>query len=960
MKNKLLITTALVALVSASNAYADALNITDGDNITIEADQWDESLQKTNNIYDSISMTGGSLTGTPDIDGSLTVAGDAEFSGGTVNLTGHYDDEDENNEKYSDISATGKVTISGDKTIVNIEQADISANNGFEISGGKITMGKDAGLVGVTKISGGEINATNVSDITSRDVEISGGKLNLVNDCELTDSGNVTISDKAEINVGKDSRLMAETSILDGKLDSEADNSINIYGGTINLNDNTRMIRGSINYDTANDTNALVTENINANVKGGIEMTGGVVNMNGTSSIEVYTSDGKLALDGSGISGSSAEELLAKAPTINVNGNNAINSDIDIKDGLIKINKGAALTSGDINLTSGNYASIIDLAGTLDANVIGDGNTMGSDKAQMTVWDANAKVKGTVEGLTDLNIRSDLSLASAFEKGATYIKNINVYGSNLNLDNEKFNDAENLILNGKSTAKLAKDFTVYNKLKVKDGSTLDVGTSKLSAGNVELFEDATVNMKVAALDNHGLIAADKITFIGGNAEDGYVNGANQNINLNITMENGLVKKGETTDLTLMTATNGFDGDFNNVKVSNNRYEFEQTEAGKFKVTGTATGEDIAKDAGGSMNNAGTAAAWVDGDSFKAGTQAAAVASSLNELSQKAGSEQAYIDALTAIAPEVAPLVHKTQTETTNQIFGAVSSRLSGGSVASAANGMSSGDSVFKRGAMWVQGLFNKSKLDDTSKAKGFDADSTGIAMGAEKYINDDVKAGIGYAYTNTDIDGFMRDTDIDTHTAMVYGEYKPSNWYVNGIATYSWSDYSEKKNVAGNQVKADYDVDTIGLQAMTGYDMQVKGFNLTPEAGLRYVHISQDAYKDSADQKVSANDADILTGVIGAKASKDFALENGMNLRPEARLAMTYDLMNDDNNSVVTLANGSAYSVNGEALDRFGIEFGAGLTADVNDNVELSVGYEGKFREDYQDHTGLFNAKYKF
>lgn len=147
---------------------------------------------------------------------------------------------------------------------------------------------------------------------------------------------------------------------------------------------------------------------------------------------------------------------------------------------------------------------------------------------------------------------------------------------------------------------------------------------------------------------------------------------------------------------------------------------------------------------------------------------------------------------------------------------------------------------------------------------------------------------------------------------------------------------------------------------MTGYDMQVKGFNLTPEAGLRYVHISQDSYKDSADQKVSANDADILTGVIGAKASKDFALENGMNLRPEARLAMTYDLMNDDNNSVVTLANGSAYQVNGEALDRFGIEFGAGLTADVNDNVELSVGYEGKFREDYQDHTGLFNAKYKF
>lgn len=948
MKNKLLITTALVALVSANNAYADALNIADGDTHKITA----------NETVDSLEMTGGSLTGAADVEASVNVSGDANISGGSVSLNGNYD---EDTGQYIEIG--GNASISGDETKINLNGGSAIAVNErdstFAISGGNTTLTNHSVIHGITEVSGGEIYADTQSHISGNEMSFNGGKISLNNGSDLLASGDINISGKAEINMGKDTLFLSETQAFDGVVNAESDQSINISGGTINLNDNAQFIRGVMNYPVDADEE-LITENIDAKVKGNINMAGGIINMNGTSSIGVYTSDGKLALDGSGISGSSAEELLAKAPTININGNNKIVSDIDVKDGLIKVNKGATLTSGDINLASGNFASIIDLAGTLDANVIGDGNTMGSDKAQMTVWDANAKVKGTVEGLTDLNIRSDLSLVSAFEQGATYIKNINVYGSNLNLDNEKFNDAENLILNGKSTAKLAKDFTVYNKLKVKDGSTLDVGTSKLSAGNVELFEDATVNMKVAALDNHGLIAADKITFIGGNAEDGYVNGANQNINLNVTMENSLVKKGETTDLTLLTATNGFDGDFNNVKVSNNRYDFEQTEAGKFKVTGTATGEDIAKDAGGSINNARTAAAWVDGDSFKAGTQAAMVANSLNELSQKAGSEQAYVDALTAVAPEVAPLVHKTQTETTNQIFGAVSSRLSGGSVASAANGMSSGDSVFKRGAMWVQGLFNKSKLDDTSKAKGFDADSTGIAMGAEKYINDDVKAGIGYAYTKTDIDGFMRDTDVDTHTAMVYGEYKPANWYVNGIATYSWSDYSEKKNVAGNQVKADYDVDTIGLQAMTGYDMQVKGFNLTPEAGLRYVHISQDSYKDSADQKVSANDADILTGVIGAKASKDFALENGMNLRPEARLAMTYDLMNDDNNSVVTLANGSAYQVNGEALDRFGIEFGAGLTADVNDNVELSVGYEGKFREDYQDHTGLLNAKYKF
>ena len=306
------------------------------------------------------------------------------------------------------------------------------------------------------------------------------------------------------------------------------------------------------------------------------------------------------------------------------------------------------------------------------------------------------------------------------------------------------------------------------------------------------------------------------------------------------------------------------------------------------------------------------------------------------------------------------MVQKTQTETANQVFGAVSTRLTGGSISIGGEGMASGDNIFKRGAMWVQGLFNKSKLDNTSKAKGFDADSNGIAFGAEKFVTDDTKVGIGYAYTNTDIDGFMRSTDVDTHTAIVYGEYKPSNWYVNGIATYGWSDYEESKNVAGVGVKADYDVETFGLQAMTGYDMNINGLCITPENGLRYVHIKQDAYKDSADQRVSANDSDILTGVIGAKISKNFELSNGMNIKPEARIAATYDLFNDDVNSVVTLANGSAYAVEGEALDRFGMEFGAGVTAEVNDKVELSFGYEGKFREDYQDHTGLINAKYKF
>ena len=105
---------------------------------------------------------------------------------------------------------------------------------------------------------------------------------------------------------------------------------------------------------------------------------------------------------------------------------------------------------------------------------------------------------------------------------------------------------------------------------------------------------------------------------------------------------------------------------------------------------------------------------------------------------------------------------------------------------------------------------------------------------------------------------------------------------------------------------------------------------------------------------------DILTSVAGIKLYKEFETDNGSVWKPEARLAITYDLISDKENAVVSLANGSSYFVEGERLDRFGIEFGARVTAEIKDKIEFSLGYEGKFRDNYEDHTGLLNAKYKF
>ena len=550
---------------------------------------------------------------------------------------------------------------------------------------------------------------------------------------------------------------------------------VEVTGGTVILNDGAslknddwnksfKLSGGTIIMNGGGDGPSIGTNHASEEesweYRGGkFEMTGGNLIVNGS---ENYIEGGDVSISGGTVDIAEGATLQTAATLI--------------PSGLSP-EEGDDAMAGEVAVIKLTDAGTINLSGTLVSDVSGNGN--------LNVKSSSALVDGNVSG-SNLTFEADHSLSKLVSGTIGDLASLNVNKGTLTYD--------------KQTGKIG-------NLNVAGG--LDIGTNTVNATNVDFKDNSNLALRVAATDNYGKINADNITI-------------GKDTTMKVTLDNGVVGNGENTDLKFLNGK--VTGSFTNKIAENSRYDIKWNEDGSLNITGTATASDVVVDAGGSANNAKTAEAW---DSVTSSTTASAgakaVASVLGDLSQNAttaAGQKAYVDALTAVAPEVAPMVQKTQTETANQVFGAVSTRLTGGSISTGSEGMSSGDSN-PDAAVWVQGMFNKSKLDDTSKAKGFDADSNGVALGIEKFINKDVKVGAGYAYTNTDIDGFMRSTDVDTHTAILYGEYKPSNWYVNGIATYGWSDYSEDKNVAGVGVKADYDVETFGLQAMTGYDMQV-------------------------------------------------------------------------------------------------------------------------------------------
>lgn len=994
MKNKLLVTTALVGLAFASSAMAadelkeyeagsvisaDDTGHTKGDTrISFMGDaklEKDVTFGNYVTLHNKTNLTGDkklTVTGylTQTEAGSDVSGVDLEIQKGKVN-----------NSQDSEVTE-GELVLGNNLTVGNVNMADgtgiylYKTEEDYAKNADKtltIADGKEVTFAGNNYIKGAKDAALTLD-----------GKGSVANQGELTVSNALTssVDIKNAGTITLDKGYTGNGNYLGNDFASNKDTTINIKGD-VSLDNNARIVAA-----TANDLGSVkITDAGNITLRNGSTIDAVNLNISGKSADEkanitiggnnpsagretdkneqwrnnsyilgygdTSIENANISLENGGmlIQGAKGTNEAPDTGTMTLN-----NSEVKVAEGaLIKATNGSdvALENASVDLNGG----IIDAKISVDTN------------SKINVNNAGSTIK-TLAGEGTLNINANTSVSGLFGS-ASQIGTLAVNeGSTFILDSLDVvaEDEEEGIAARDEVNLTATTMEVFgtaivadnnaNKIEattVKDGGILDLGYNTFSS-NVTMDAGSTLNVGVKNAEKtetgeltHGKIEG--VFTVNAPAEGA----ANASMNLVIAAD---TKLGEESKIDLAS---GSENGLGNLVVNNNLlYNLDglkddgTIDTSKGLTVSKKDSSEVAAGVaanGANGNQAGTIAAFVDGLSGNA--QADNITNQISTLVQS-GNVKGAARLAKEVAPVAAPVAQSQVTETTNQVFGAVATRLSGGSVSSAAEGKSSGDSVFERAAMWVQGLFNKSKYDGSND---FKTDSTGLALGAEKYLNSDVKVGAGYAYTNSDVKQGDRKIDVDTHTAFVYGEYKPSDWYVNGIASYNWGDYDEKKY---GGLSGKYDVNSIALQAMTGYDFHMNGAVVTPEAGLRYINIHQDSYTDTAGQRVSENSSDYLTGIVGAKIKKDYTLSNGMNIRPEARLAMTYDLVNDNSNASVMLANGSAYQVRGEALDRFGVEAGVGLTAEVDDNVEVSLGYEGKFRDHYKDHTGLLNAKYKF
>lgn len=948
--------------------------------LTVGSDEAVES--QVNGIVSIINMSTGKFDFTMN-DGAVLVqnGGNLYFGnnkGGTMNVLGvpsFYVQGDKS------VLAFSGVAVGGDNKLESISVGNMGTVN---LANGTAINGSD-GLKAVNVLTGGKLSLKDSSlqgdsfNLTVQDygtVELDNSTLSINNAAasagDAENPGAAIVFDNAALTLKNSSKLEMKSSdntVASGAF-SFTDSDVDVSGSsTLSKGNSGDMLfsGGSLNLGTPGDTGDI-SKISHSGSTGSIRLSNvGNATLSGKSSIErtgtggdiVVNSTGLVMKDEASLNVSTASgKVVFSSAVAQLSDKASIQATGDSNEVVIENNSN--VTMADESSMSADHVYVsnggsLELTGSAKITAPGDASVSDSEGvkvvASSVIMSENASIEGDVSlenggflGMSgNAKIDGDLNTKSTTGYSTISIGSTSGGSSDVTINGSiDISQSVLSILNG-NTLRLG----AGSNNSFKNGSYLSLGTGKLdlNGGNLTMSGDSTLTLRIASESEYGqILNAGKIDIKPG-------------AGLDVSIDKNVVSKGQTKAFQILSGT--VDGDWVNL---NRRYKFDHLGGGKYNVTQVADAGDIVIMDGGTENNANTANAWLEGNNFANGSEAAKVYDELDYLSQY-GQGSEYVDALTALAPDAAPLVRSLTTENSNQIFSTVQNRLEGGSslrmkpgrAGRYARGLASGD-MYREDAIWVQGLYNHSELSDTKEAKGFEIDSYGGAIGLDNYVTDSLKLGIGYAYTHGDISGFLRDTDVDTHTGFVYGEFKPNRWFLNAIASYSFASYDEEKRVSTFKVKGDYDVNAFGAQVMTGYKM---GY-VTPELGVRYLNVKQDAYEDSIGQRVDAVSNDVLTGVFGIRIKQDFFPNRGFSIRPEVHVAATYDFVQDDAVSVVSLPNGSVYQIEGENLDKFGLEAGAGLTLDVGNRLEMAVSYEGKFRKDYTDHSGLVNMKFKF
>lgn len=915
----------------------------------------------------AVTLTGGAGAGS---NATLTLNGATNaFTGGLTLATA--------SKSILTLSGSTAQTVSGN--ITGAGSVVVDNASGATFSG---TIGAGAGAITIEKASGNSAatfqNTVNVSSVTL------GGAGTGTN----TATFDVTTND------------FTVTGTVDGAIAGET-NNVMVSGGSGTLTQATAWggVTGTIDSLTVSGSGTILDSNAAITATATTIGSGATLDVGAGALTSAVANSGTLLLSGAG----GVTGAVTGTGDISVTGNasatgNISQDDVSIDEGVTLTVVGAAsrtvtadvlledATSNgtDAGITFDNGANTTTFTGDITTGITGEGLVTFADDAGATlavvgdIGTSSVKV-GTLAvagaGAQTMTTTGDLYVVaitvndadtlqflgtSAQTVSGTIADGIVTVGNGTTTSDVTFDGALSSIASAtvaaNATARLNANATLSGALTNNGTTHVAIGKTLTAVGfggtgtYVIDIEDANASGTLTAADFGSL-----------NGGGGGINLAAETVQFNFTGQTatGAAVVLGTGGAASTTAGTVSDNSFlyNAALAANiNNLELTVTRSSMESVSGTSNGQSVGAVLDDLVGTTNTQLAQVEDQIAQAGTQ--------GELDEVLEATTPTVDA----GAVVASLTVGEQT------VGLTETRLASLHSGDETTGMAAGN--MGRGVKaWAQGFGQTAGQDRRDGVDGYDSDTFGAAFGLDtENLSDSAVLGVALSYANTDVDSDNANntqTDVNSYGITLYGDYDlGEQTFISGQAGYAHNSIDQDRydvgGVSGLNANADFDSNQFNVKGKVGRSYATDGgLTLTPNLSAAYTHVSVDDYTETgaggANLHVNSDSLNILDLGVGLDASWMHQNADGSYIKPVLKAGYRYDVIGDN---VETTANftgaGSAFKTEGFDPARSKFNVGAGLTYYTTTNWELSANYDFEIKADYDAHSGILRAGYKF
>lgn len=238
---------------------------------------------------------------------------------------------------------------------------------------------------------------------------------------------------------------------------------------------------------------------------------------------------------------------------------------------------------------------------------------------------------------------------------------------------------------------------------------------------------------------------------------------------------------------------------------------------------------------------------------------------------------------------------------------------------------------------WLKGFGYFDNQDARNGSTGYRSTIFGTMVAYDAPIGLNTRAGLGFGYARSAINGktFDAETDSDTYQATAFIGHEHGPWFVNGSASLGWNAYSSMRHIVFPGVDRTANAKYMGQDytafVNTGYHFFAQKFTITPIASLQYSRMHLNGYTETGagdvDLKVNSKNYDFLESGLGMKVERYFKYR-GVGVVPEAHFNWFHEFSNPSlrRTARYTAAGSSSFTTPGPNMADDIFNVGAGLT----------------------------------